>query len=87
MSTITISLPEKIAKKIDQKAKLQGFATRSEFVRSLLRQNLQDDFELQEFESVRLEEVALGLAKTGKYSQAFIESITSGLKKSSVYAK
>ena len=87
MSTITISLPEKIAKKVDQKAKQQGFATRSEFVRSLLRQNLQEDFELEEFEQIKLEKVALELAKTGKYTQDFIESVTSGLKKSSANAK
>ncbi|MEK7581222.1 MAG: ribbon-helix-helix domain-containing protein [Patescibacteria group bacterium] len=87
MSTITISLPEKIARKVDQKAKQQGFATRSEFVRSLLRQNLREDFELEEFEQIKLEKVALELAKTGKYTQDFIESVTSGLKKSSAYAK
>lgn len=87
MTTVTISLPEKIAKKLDQKAKDQGFATRSEFIRNLLRQNMQDDFELEEFEPMQLGKVALELAKTGKYSQDFIESVTSGLKKSRAYAK
>lgn len=87
MTTVTISLPDKIAKRLDQKTKEQGFATRSEFIRNLLRQNMQADFELEEFEPVQLEKVALDLAKTGKYSQNFIESVTSGLKKSSAYAK
>lgn len=87
MTTITISLPDTTARKVDLKAKEHGFATRSEFIRSLLRQNLEEDIELQEFKTIKLEKVALELAKTGKYSQAFIESLISGLKKSSAYAK
>ena len=40
MTTITISVPEDFAKKLDEKAKAEGFATRSEFIRSLVRQYL-----------------------------------------------
>jgi len=38
-------MPEKIAKEVDSKAKEQGFATRSEFIRSLLRQHLTHEVE------------------------------------------
>ena len=45
MTTITISLPKAIAKKIDEKTKEGGFATRSEFVRNLIRQYLSKEVE------------------------------------------
>jgi len=45
MTTITISLPKTIAEKVDEKTKEGGFATRSEFIRSLLRQHLTQEVE------------------------------------------
>jgi len=40
MTTITISVPKDFAQKIDEKAKAEGFATRSEFIRGLVRSYL-----------------------------------------------
>lgn len=87
MATITISLPDQIAKKVDTEAKIQGFSTRSEFVRSLLRKYFfKDELKFEPFTSQPIEEIKVELAKTGKYNQEFIESITAGLSKSSKYA-
>lgn len=86
MATVTISLPEKIAKKIDKQARAKGFATRSEFIRSILREHL-DDWELEEFEPVSLDQLRAELAATGKYSEEFIKSVIRGFKKSSAYEK
>lgn len=86
MTTITISLPNQIAKKIDNLAKKQGFATRSEFVRSLLRNYLaREELVLEKFEPVPLEQLKLELAQTGKYSEKFINSVISGFARYSIY--
>lgn len=86
MATVTISLPDQIAKKVDEEAKNQGFATRSEFVRSLLRKYFSaEEVNFEVFEPRSIEEIKLELAKTGKYNQEFIESVTKGLSKSSKY--
>ena len=85
MSTITISLPSQITKRIDDEAKRRGFATRSEFIRSLLRRYLTQDPGLETFEKAPLSEVKMELARTGKYSEKFIESVIEGLAKSSQY--
>ena len=37
MATVTISLPKAIAEKVDNETREKGFATRSEFIRSLIR--------------------------------------------------
>lgn len=87
MSTVTISLPDNMAKKIDAKAREHGYATRSEFVRSVLRQHLGDELELDEFDPVPLEQLRAELAKTGKYSEQFIESVINGFKRSPLYEK
>lgn len=86
MSTVTISLPSQIAKRVDLEAKRQGFATRSEFIRSLLRRYFSQELEFEAFKEVPLEKVKMELARTGKYSEQFIESVVSGLSKSSSYA-
>lgn len=87
MSTMTISLPKKIAQQVDKEAKKQGFSTRSEFIRSLIRQNLSSEEEFETFEKQPLSKIKLQLAQTGKYSQEFIESIVNGLSKSSLYTR
>jgi Arc/MetJ-type ribon-helix-helix transcriptional regulator len=88
MATVTISLPDQIAIKVDSEAKNQGFSTRSEFVRSLLRKYFADEeLKFEEFDSRPIEEIKLELAKTGKYNQEFIESIINGLVKSSRYVR
>lgn len=85
MSTVTISLPSQIAKKVDNEAKKQGFATRSEFIRSLLRRYFAQELEFETFDKLPLIQVKMELARTGKYSEEFINSITKGLAKSSQY--
>ncbi len=88
MATLTISLPNQIAERVDIEAKNQGFATRSEFIRSLLRRYFAgDEVRFETFTPRPLEEIKLELAKTGKYSQEFIESVTKGLAKASTYAR
>lgn len=85
MTTMTISLPDQIARQVDAESKKHGFATRSEFVRSLLRKYFAKTEEFEEFNPVPLEQLKLELAQTGKYSEAFIDSVVNGFKKSSVY--
>ena len=85
MATVTISLPDTTAQKLDKETRLKGFATRSEFIRSLLRQYFSGELRLEPFIPRPLEEIRLELTKTGKYNQKFIESVMEGLSKSSVY--
>lgn len=86
MTTVTISLPTQIAKKVDDEAKSHGFATRSEFIRSLLRRYFtHQELELEEFSPVPLEQLRLELAQTGKYSEKFIDSVIKGFERSSIY--
>lgn len=85
MTTITISLPDQIATKVDQVTLMEGFATRSEFIRNLIRRYLFPETKFEVFKPLPLEEIKTGLATTGKYNQKFINSVIKGLKKSSVY--
>jgi len=88
MATVTISLPTQIAKKVDSEAQKQGFATRSEFIRSLLRQYfVKEELILEEFQPVPLEKLRAELAQTGKYSEKFINSVIKGFEQSAIYAK
>lgn len=87
MTTITISLPEVIAQQIDRESTQKGFATRSEFIRALLRRYFANELSLEVFTPRPIKEIKLELTKTGKYSQKFIESVTRGLSKSSLYAR
>lgn len=89
MATVTISLPDKIAKKVDSEAKKQGFATRSEFVRSLLREHLpevKEELEFVPFKKKPLNQIRKAFEKTGKYNKKFIDSLMRGLAESSIYA-
>ncbi len=86
MATVTISLPTQIARKVDTETKTHGFATRSEFIRSLLRRYfVGEELRLEEFEPVPLEQIRLELAQTGKYSEKFINSVIKGFARSSIY--
>ena len=86
MSTVTISLPAQIAKKVDIEAKKEGFATRSEFIRSLLRRYFgSKELMFEEFIPRPLNEIREAFEKTGKYNKKFIDSLIRGLKESSVY--
>lgn len=85
MTTITISLPDTIASRVDAASQTSGFATRSEFIRSLIRQYFFPETKFEVFTPRPLAEIKAGLAATGKYNQKFIDSIIKGLKKSSFY--
>ena len=87
MSTLSISLPSQIAQMVNVETKKHGFATRSEFIRALLRRYFAGELEFEVFEPKSLKEIKLELAKNGKYSERFIESVTKGLSKSSLYAR
>ncbi|MBI2085775.1 ribbon-helix-helix protein, CopG family [Candidatus Daviesbacteria bacterium] len=90
MSTITISLPGQIAKKVDMEAKKQGFSTRSEFIRNILRRYLsypKEEFRFEPFVPKPLEEIRADFEKTGKYNKKFIDSVIKGLSKSSFYER
>ncbi len=86
MSTVTISLPGQIAKRVDEETKKQGFATRSEFIRSLIRRYFgSEDWKFEEFIPRPLDQIRDGFEKTGKYNKKFINSMIKGLKESSFY--
>lgn len=86
MATVTISLPTQIAKRVDTETKSHGFATRSEFIRTLLRRYfVGEELKLEEFETIPLEQIKLELAQTGKYSEKFINSVIKGFERSSIY--
>lgn len=86
MTTVTISLPTQTAKQVDTEAKKQGFATRSEFIRSLIRKYFgSEELVLEEFVSRPLDEIRKEFEKTGKYKKKFIKSLIRGLKESSLY--
>ncbi len=86
MTTFTISLPEQVASLVETETSRQGYATRSEFIRALLRKYFSGELELEVFTPRPLEEVRQKMAKTGKYNSKFINSVTKGLSKSSAYA-
>lgn len=86
MSTITISLPSQITKRVDDEAKKQGFATRSEFIRSLIRKYFgPEELKLEPFIPRPLEEIEDAFRKTGKYNEKFIKSLIRGLKENSSF--
>lgn len=84
---MTISLPEAVASQIDLETRKKGFATRSEFIRSLLRGYFMHEVKLEEFTPQPLEEIKKSMEKTGKYNKKFIASVMQGLSESSVYAR
>ena len=86
MSTITISLPAQIAKRVDEETQKQGFATRSEFIRNLLRKYFgSEELVFKPFVPRPLPEIEEGLRKTGKYNEKFIKSVIRGLKNNSSF--
>lgn len=86
MTTVTISLPDSIAKQLDKETSQKGFATRSEFIRNLIRRYfLGEELTLEPFEPRPLKEIEKGLRGTGRYNEKFIRSLIKGLKDSSSY--
>ncbi len=88
MATVTISLPNQIAEKVDAEAKKQGFSTRSEFIRSLLRKYFSpatEELKFEPFVPRPLEEIEKDLRDTGKYNEKFIKSVIKGLRENSSF--
>lgn len=87
MTTMTISLPDQIARKIDEETIKAGFATRSEFIRNIVRQHFSDREEIvfEEFTPIPLNQLRKDMEQTGKYNKKFIDSLIEGLKTSSFY--
>lgn len=86
MTTFTISLPTQIAQRVDTVTKREGYATRSEFIRSLLRRYFAGEIPLEPFTPRPLTEIQDEMTKTGKYNKRFIRSVIAGLSRSSLYA-
>jgi len=87
MTTMTISLPDPIARQVDGETRTKGFATRSEFFRALLRRYFTNEIAFEPFRPRPLAEIRKDLEKTGKYNKKFISSVMEGLSGSSWYAK
>lgn len=85
MTTLTISLPTQIADQLESEVKSKGFATRSEFIRTVLRRYFSGELTLEVFQPRPISQIKIELAQTGRYSEQFIESLTKGLAKSSLY--
>lgn len=83
---MTISLPIDTVRLVNTATKKGGFATKSEFIRSLLRQYFMGEEQLASFVPRPLPEISADLSKTGVYNQKFVESVVKGLSKSSIYA-
>lgn len=87
MRTLTISLPGQIATRVDAETREKGFATRSEFIRTLLRRYFEAGSSFEVFLPRPLAEVKGELTKSGRYSRKFVAGVTRGLARSSIYAR
>lgn len=94
MKTLNISLPAKLSFKVDEVVEKEGYASKSEFFRTLLRLYLQLvetkpaptlPF-LAPFKKQSLSKVEKELEEIGLYKKEFIKSVVTGLSKSSLYA-
>lgn len=89
MKTINISLPDSFADKITQEVKKGGFASVSEYIRSLIRDHVikrEEELKFEVFEKRPLSEIRRDFERTGLYNKKFIDSVMRGLARSSVYA-
>ena len=91
MAMMNVSLPEKQIQDVDSMVERYGYANRSEFVRSALRFVLKNktvsdemiDFPFLVASSFdEPDDVVRDFRETGKYSEAFLKDLESGLKKS-----
>ena len=96
MRTINVNLTTQQARQVDQAAKQSGFANRSEFFRAILRYvfihapgilNKLDSVNFEQPPTRDPEYIISELKKSGRYNQKFIESISTGLKKSEYFKK
>lgn len=95
MQTLSISLPQKLTTRVDTIIEEEGYASRSEFFRTLLRLYLQLSARAEvvaekpfflPFKKRPLNEIRKDLSRGGFYSQEFVNSVVEGLEKSSLYA-
>lgn len=86
MRTVNISIPDSLFQLAVREVKKSGFASISEYIRSLIRGQLQERVIFEVFEKRDLDEVQKELEKTGLYNKKFINSILKGLSQSSLYA-
>lgn len=76
-----------MARTINRLGRSKGYASRSELIRDLLREKLeQEASEFEVFEKRPLSQIRRELVRTGRYNKQFINSVLKGLKRSSVYA-
>lgn len=91
MQTVNISLPRSLAKMVDSVVSDEGYASRSEFIRALVRYYLmsakEGKIELLTFRKLPLKTIEEDLELSGRYNKKFVSSIVSGLSKSSLYAR
>ncbi|MFC1790456.1 ribbon-helix-helix domain-containing protein [Patescibacteria group bacterium] len=92
MQTINISLPQKLSSQVEEIIKREGYASKSEFFRNLIRLYLSlttsspKPLRLSPYKKQPLEKVKKSLEKSNRnYSQAFINSVIKGLGESSIY--
>jgi hypothetical protein len=93
METLNISLPKKLSAKVDEIVEKEGYVSRSEFFRTLLRLYFQLVRAKMKpllpffvpFKKQPLSKIKRELERTGLYKKDFIESVVSGLSKSSFY--
>ncbi len=92
MRTINISLPDSLAQQLDAAATVRGFASRSEFLRDLLRKYLEGKSEAKfplpivVYKKQPIDNVRRDMEASGKYNKKFVDSVVRGLARSSVYA-
>lgn len=93
MRTINISLPNQQATLIDQMVSRYGFASRSEFIRSLIRlltyrpEILAEStiFPFSPPQDKSIKKIIADFKKTKKYSPEFLKDLETGLKISSYF--
>ena len=88
MTTVTISLSTQIARKVDDETKKHGFATRSEFFRTILRKYFsitREELKFEPFVPRPLKEIEEKFRETGRYNEKFIKSLIKGLKENSSF--
>ncbi|MBM4402631.1 MAG: hypothetical protein FJ044_05295 [Candidatus Cloacimonetes bacterium] len=93
METINISLPYPLSSQVNTIVRTEGYASRSEFFRTLLRLYLHlttktavnEAIDFLPFKKKPLEKIEKDLLATGNYSESFIASVVKGLSKSSFY--
>lgn len=89
MQTVNISLPEGLAKRIDEIVETEGYASRSELFRAFARFYLvsQEKTDILPFKKVPLDTAKKDLRHSGRYGEKFVKSVVRGLSRSSLYAQ